>query len=166
MTGESARARRFRLPPGWWVRQHIVQIVAFIVIVVLIFVCCNPPAWPTVVWQLVGHNCGIVHGNISRVTSSGATQAETCFVQAYQHCSAATLDASFVDLDYNADYKFVIEPYGFTCAIGVLWRRSSHAPSLLSGPGIGYCGGVRLEANGLRVLGCQSIGDVFVQGGA
>ncbi|HEY1388014.1 MAG TPA: hypothetical protein VGF38_05675 [Ktedonobacterales bacterium] len=167
MTGEPARARRFRLPPGEWVRQHIVQIVTLIVIVVLIFACCNPSAWPTVVWQLVGHNCGIVQGNISRVTSSGATQAETCFAQAYQHCSAATLGASFIDLDYSASYTFVIEPYGFTCAVGALWRRSGHTPFPFSGgPGIGYCGGVQLAANGLSVRGCQSIGDVFVPGGA
>jgi len=89
-----------------------------------------------------------------------------CFAQAYQHCSAATLGASFLDIDYNADYTFVIEPYGFTCAIGALWRRSGHAPPLFSGPGIGYCGDVRLETNGLRVLGCQGIGDVFVPDGA
>jgi hypothetical protein len=97
--------------------------------------------------------------------SSGATQAEMCFAQAYHRCSAATLSDSFTNVDCGASYSFVIEPYGFTCALGMISIISGRTP--LSGvPELGYCGGVRLEANGLRVLDCQGIGDVFVAGGA
>ncbi|HEY7342851.1 MAG TPA: hypothetical protein VH591_18405 [Ktedonobacterales bacterium] len=167
MAGEPARARRFRLPPGEWARQHIVQLVTLGVIVAVLFACCNPPAWPTVVWQVVAHDCGKVQwSGFAGGASSDATQAETCFVHAYQHCSAATLSASFVNLDVSASYSFVIEPYGFTCAVGALWNRGSRAPfGIGNGPGIGYCGSVRLEADGLRILGCQFLGDVLVPGG-
>lgn len=163
--GGPARAKRFRLPPGEWARQHVVQLVTLGVIVVFLFACCNPPAWPTVIWQLVAHDCGTIqHSRISGVTSPGATEAETCFAQAYQHCSAATLAASFTNLDVSPSYTFVIEPYGFTCAVGTLWQTGGRVP-FSGSPGIGYCGSVRLEANGLRVLGCEYIGNVFVPGG-
>lgn len=165
MTGEHACARRFRLPPGEWARQHIVQLVTLDVIVALLFACCNPLAWPTVMWQVVAHDCGTVQVSMARVTSSDATQVETCFARAYQRCSATTLTASFVDLDVGASYSFVIEPYGFTCAVGAHWNQSSRALFIANGPGIGYCGSMRLEADGLRVLGCQFIGDVLVPGG-
>jgi hypothetical protein len=84
------------------------------------------------------------------VHASEARPAETCFANAYHRCSAATLSVS----DLAGTHSFVIEPYGFTCAIGVIGNLRA-----------GYCGSVRLEAKGLRVLNCQGIGDVFVPGG-
>lgn len=164
MRGEPARAHRVRLPPGEWLRRHIVQLTILAVVLVLLVACCNLPAWPTMLWYAVGHDCGAVQMGVAHVTSSDATRAETCFAQAYQRCSAAKLAASFTDVDSKASYTFVIEPYGFTCAVGVFW--SVGGTRLFSGgPGIGYCSGLRLEANGLRVLGCQSVGTIFVPGG-
>jgi hypothetical protein len=121
MTRSHARAQRFRLPPGEWARQHSVQLATLGVIVVLLFAWCNPPKWPTVIWQVVAHDCGTVQVVYARVNSSDATLVETCFAQAYRRCTAATLNADFFEVDYNPSYHFVIEPYGFTCAIGALW---------------------------------------------
>lgn len=59
----------------------------------------------------------------------------------------------------------MIEPYGFTIAIGALWDFPSPRP-FVGGSGFGYCDSVQLDAKGLRVLGCQSIGDVLVPGGS
>jgi hypothetical protein len=137
-----------------------VQLVTLAVVIVILIACCNLPAWPTFVWQVVGHDCGTVQVGMERVTSSDAAQAETCFAQAYQRCAPATISASFVDLDYSARYTFVIEPYGFTCAVGALWNVGRRSP--LGNAGVGYCGGVRLQADGLHVLGCQQIGDVGI----
>jgi hypothetical protein len=166
MTEGPSPAKPVRRPPGTWARRHIVQMVTAGAVLLLICACCNPLAWPTLVWRDVGHDCGAVRLGVASTPSPGATQAETCFAQAYHRCSAATLSASFVNVDYGASYSFVIEPYGFTCAVGVIAHMSgAHNP--FSGiPGVGYCGGMRLEANGLRMLDCQSIGDVFVPGGA
>jgi hypothetical protein len=145
------------------VRQHTVQLVALGVILVFLCTCCNLPSWPTVVWQALGHECGSVGTSVAGIASSGATQAEACFFHAYQHCTAATLNASITKVDFGASYRFVIEPYGFTCVVGAIWTERSRP--LLSGiPQLGYCGSVQLDAKGLHVLGCQGIGDVFVPG--
>jgi hypothetical protein len=165
MTAESARARRIRRSPGQWLRQHTVRLVAIGIILLFLVACCNLPSWPTVVWQTLGHECGSVGTGVAGTASSGATQAEACFFHAYQHCTATTLNASITDVDFSANYRFVIEPYGFTCAVGAIWTSRGH--TLFNGiPEIGYCGSVRLETNGLRVLGCQGVGDVFVPGNA
>jgi hypothetical protein len=164
MTSRHARTQRFRLPPGEWARQHSVQLVTLGVLVVVFFACCKPPAWPTLIWQHVAHDCGTVQVVYARVNSPDPTRVETCFVQAYHRCTAATLYAGFFDFDYNPSYRFVIEPYGFTCALGALWNFPSRTP-LFEGSGFGYCDGVQLDAKGFRVLGCQSIGDVLVPGG-
>lgn len=161
MTSGPARAQRVRLPPGEWVRQHIVQLVTLGVIVVILFACCNLPAWPTLVWYAVGHDCGTVRSVGAEGIPSDATQAVTCFAQAYHRCSAAKVTHSVDELDYSASYTFVIEPYGFTCAVGVIWNRGGLTP-FNNGAGIGYCSSVRLDAGSLEVLGCQNIGDVFV----
>ena len=163
MTRRHARSQRFRLPPGEWARQHSVQLVTLGVIVVLLVAWSNPPKWPTVIWQHVAHDCGTVQANYARANSPDATLVETCFVQSYHRCTAATLYASFFDFDSGANYRFVIEPYGFTCAIGAIWDFPS-ARLFVGSSGFGYCDGVQLDAKGLRVLGCQSIGDVLVPG--
>ena len=164
MTRRHARTQRFRLPPGEWARQHSVQLATLAVIVVLLVAWCNPPKWPTVIWQVVAHDCGTVQVVYARANSPDATLVETCFAQAYRRCIAATLNADFFDFDYNPSYHFVIEPYGFTCAIGALWDFPSPRP-FVGGPGFGYCDSVQLDTKGLRVLGCQRIGDVLVPGG-
>lgn len=133
MTRLHARAQRFRLPSGEWARQHSAQLVALGVIVVLLFACCNPPAWPTVIWQRVAHDCGTIHVSYERANSPDATRVETCFVQSYHRYTAATLYASFYTIDRGADYRFVTEPYGFTCAIGAVWNV---VPPYISGIGI------------------------------
>jgi hypothetical protein len=145
-----------------WARRHALQLTALLIVLVILIACCNLPAWPTVIWYAASPSCGTVTNLVSK-TQPGGTRAETCFAQAYRRCSPATIGADFRNLDYSATYSFVIEPYGFACAIGVLWNGGSTRP-FGGSAGVGYCSSARQEADGLQVLGCQSLGDITLPG--
>jgi hypothetical protein len=128
-----------------------------LIVIVIVCACCNLPAWPTFVWQAVGHDCGTVQLGLGKSGAPSPSQAETCLAQAYQHCSAARLTATDQEVDSSSSNTFVIEPYGFTCAIGLLW----HSGGRIALSGVGYCSSLHQDADGsLRVLGCQYVGNV------
>lgn len=139
-----------------------------VVPLLLLCVCCDAPAWPTFAWQAVAPSCGqITITDGTATTSSNATLAEACFARAYRRCSAASLGVTEVALDGGSTNEFVIEPFGFACAIGDLWRgRGLVVVPPFLGAGFGYCGGLHAEQTGLRVTGCPNGGDVVVPGGS
>lgn len=156
---------------GRRVRSYGIRLIVVVMGLVILFACCDAEAWPTLVWEHMGTSCG----NITIVPGvpaphpqdpDGARTGEQCFARAYQQCSVATLDVSSAGLEANDAHRFVIEPYGFTCAVGDIWRIPSGitVPHLTNGVGLCF-GGVHQKSDGLHVVGCQSTGDYFVPGG-
>jgi len=132
------------------------RLALVVVPLLIICVCCDVPAWPTLVWQAVVPSCG--HLTLSYLTystpQSEVAQAGQCFVRAYQRCSAASLSVTFQGIDLDTVHEFVIEPFAYTCAIGELWTEHNfHFPPYTFS---GYCSSLRQEGDGLRFEGCPS----------
>ncbi len=149
-------------------RRNGPRIAGIVVILLMLCVCCDVPEWPTLAWEAAAQNCGqLTFSAIStQPQAQGATQAETCFVHAYQHCTAAKLGANFLALDSSTSDEFVIEPYGVACVLAVIRSSGGRTPFQVPLTHVQLCGGMRQEADGLHVQGCQfADGDIIVPAG-
>jgi hypothetical protein len=157
-SGQAQTAAQRRV---WW-RRNRRGLVAAAVLLVVLCVCCDVPAWLTLAWYAVATSCGHVTISDFNPHVAGATRAETCLTRAYQHCALASLGVDFTGVDTGESYVFVVEPYGFTCAIGAIGHGSGARGPLPIPIGDGFCtGGMQLGQDGLHVRGCPS-GDVLV----
>lgn len=108
--------------------------------------------------------CGALHFAAGRLTTATdeATAAEACFARAASQRQAASLAYTIMGVDTGSNDTLVVQPApsspsGYT----LVDVTSSYSAVIPSGNHTTTyaCGSVALTADGLRVTGCQSIGD-------
>lgn len=108
-------------------------------------------------------NCGQVH--VAGPGLQNPTQAQqnaNCFYQAYQHCSAATLEASFMGIDTGADHKLVTIASGNGCAVQDTMTRYQVPSAATPTPQVYTCTSVKQTATALVLDNCGDLGTVSI----
>ena len=109
-------------------------------------------------------SCGALHyaagGLIS--SSADARRAETCFANAANQCRPATLTASVMGVDTGTVDTLVVEPPLVPWNRCQLTLSASHYGLVrITNPTVtATCQSATLTADGLRVDGCGSLGDI------
>jgi hypothetical protein len=108
--------------------------------------------------------CGSIHltQGLPNSVDPNAGQVENCFWQAYQHCQAATFDATFMGVDGGAIRTFTTSPNGTTCTVQDTVQ--FYAVPQGKKPSHTYtCTGLaQPQEGGLLFTGCGADGDVMV----
>jgi hypothetical protein len=108
-------------------------------------------------------NCGEVHTLNGQFPESGGTaqQAENCFWQAFQKCSAATLTFEASGIDAGVIHTFTTVNNNGKCSISDATQHYI-APNPAQ-PGNTYtCTGLAQQADGLHFLNCGDEGNIAV----
>lgn len=99
------------------------------------------------------------------VDNASASQIEQCFIQAYQHCQARSLNVTWMGVDSGSKSIFTIEKQGNACQIsqssqGYVVGFTNQRP-----PDIHTCQGIVQSANALTIKQCQGNGEVVIPRG-
>ena len=120
----------------------------------------NPTATPPTQTQ----NCGSLHTlrlGIVPADQSRVQQVENCFAQAYQQCHPATLVYTLSSLDSGTVHTFSLKNANGKCTVSDAVG-SFIAPRPPHPIGNYTCSGVSLQANGLLISSCGSLGDILI----
>jgi hypothetical protein len=116
-------------------------------------------------WASVGTSCGTVAIQDGRTYPiEGGESNELCLQRAAQKCQAATLDYVHGGLDTSDTLTVVIEPTVLDiaqCGVAALWENDVDA-GLIKRSGMESCANLALQADGLHVNGCGSLGDIVI----
>lgn len=91
-----------------------------------------------------------------------AAQAETCFYQAYQRCSPATLVVDDMGIDAGTDRTFTTQPRNQGgCAVSDV-ATTYVVPRGKNAPATYTCSGLTQQSDGLHFSACGADGNLFV----
>jgi hypothetical protein len=108
-----------------------------------------------------GGACGSVSVLGGRVTSGDPQQVESCFYQAYQQCSPATMSATLSGVDAGTKHTFSLQGFPGNCAIQD--ERQTFVVPRPSGPATTVsCAGLSDTGNGLLFSSCGAFGDILI----
>lgn len=111
----------------------------------------------------VAQDCGSINvtGPTGLQSPGQAQQDENCFYQAYQHCTPATLGATFMGVDAGSVDKFATAPAASGCAVKATVTHyivpSNNTPT----PQVYTCASLTQSSNGLT-LTCESLGTITI----
>ncbi len=110
-----------------------------------------------------GQNCGEVHTLNTPFIESGekVQQAENCFWQAFQTCSAASLTFETSGTDAGVIHTFTIINNNGKCSISDATQHYIAPNPTQSGPAY-TCTGLARQADGLHFLNCGAEGNIVV----
>jgi hypothetical protein len=108
-------------------------------------------------------NCGQLHSLNGHFLEAGdkVKQSESCFLQAFQQCSAATLTFQVSGVDAGVIHTFTTQNTSGTCSIS---DQTQHyvAPNPPQAGTAYICTGLTQQADGLHFSGCGDEGIVLV----
>lgn len=148
-------------------RVLVARRMAFVVASSALLACalaaCGQTGGQTSTTGSAPQNCGTVtiHGPMPP-TDAAAAQVESCFYQAYQRCSPATLSADDMGIDAGTDRTFAIQPGsqgGCTLtdvATTYVVPRGKNAPVTYR------CTGLSQQSDGLHFSACGADGSLFI----
>ena len=143
------------------------RLISFVLVLYFCIACSVPPAAtptaaPGATPQVKGRPCGIIMllgPNAPR--DPAALQAETCFAQAYQQCTTATLIVRVMGVDTGVLHTLSIENVNGKCTVSD--NSLSYNVSLRSEVNkTAQCAGVEQNARGLVIRACGDAGDLIV----
>jgi hypothetical protein len=106
-------------------------------------------------------DCGSVSVLGGHVTSSNAQQVESCFYQAYQQCSPATMSATLNGVDAGTTHTFSLQNSSGGCTI--FDARQTRVIPRPPGPATTVtCAALTDTGSGLLFSSCGTFGDVLV----
>lgn len=96
-----------------------------------------------------------------RATNDTANQAESCFWQAFSHCTPAALVVTTMGVDSGVRRTFTLKPSGTTC--GITDQAQTYFVPNHKGPLQTYtCAGLVQQQGGLLFQSCGADGDIAV----
>lgn len=104
---------------------------------------------------------GVGAGSV--LNGATAQQAETCFLQAYQTCSAATLEVHIMGVDTSQMHTFSLSPSGSGCAVSDT-EQSTIVPAGTTPARTYACASLSQQAGNLVFSACGALGDITVPG--
>lgn len=114
-------------------------------------------------------DCGSVHvAGPGLQNAAQAQQNENCFYQAYQHCTAATLDVTVMGVDTSSEDKLATTPGdNGRCAVKATVTNTIVPSTKTPTPQVYTCTSLTQSSNGLTLDNCGGMGPLTIpsQGG-